>query len=66
MPRSARGRAPRCVNRRARVTAAFSGVLVLLGVAVLVETAVLGGGIGYLLGVLFMLAGGLRLYLSSR
>jgi hypothetical protein len=54
------------VNRRARVTAAFSGVLVLLGVAVLVETAVLGGGIGYLLGVLFVLAGGLRLYLSSR
>jgi hypothetical protein len=27
---------------------------------------VLGGGLGLLLGVLFVLAGGLRLYLSSR
>jgi hypothetical protein len=66
VPRFARSRTPCRVNRRARMTAAFSGVLVLLGLAVLVETAVLGGGIGYLLGVLFMLAGGLRLYLSSR
>jgi hypothetical protein len=66
MPGPARGRAPRSVNRRGRATAVFSGVLVLLGVAVLVETAVLGGGIGYLLGALFMLAGGLRLYLSTR
>jgi hypothetical protein len=54
------------VNPRARATAVFSGILVLMGAAVLVETAVLGGGIAYLLGVIFMLAGGLRLYLSTR
>jgi hypothetical protein len=37
-----------------------------MGVALLVETAVLGGGAGLLLGGLFVLAGGLRLYLSIR
>jgi hypothetical protein len=51
---------------RARATVVLSSVLVVLGVALIVETAVLGGGLGLLLGVLFVLAGGLRLYLSSR
>ena len=51
---------------RARTTLAFSAVLLVLGIALIVETAVLGGGIGLLLGALFVLAGGLRLYLSSR
>ena len=51
---------------RNRATAAFSGLLVVLGVALIVETAVLGGGLGLLLGALFVLAGGLRLYLSFR
>jgi hypothetical protein len=53
-------------SNRVRVTRIFSGVLLALGVALIVETAVLGGGIGLLLGALFVLAGGLRLYLSSR
>ena len=67
MPGSPRGRAPRGVSSaRGRATAILSFVLVAIGVALIVETAVLGGGIGYLLGVLFALAGGLRLYLSSR
>ena len=44
----------------------LSGALVLLGLVLIVETAVLGGGIGLLLGALFLLAGGLRLYLSFR
>jgi hypothetical protein len=47
----------------------FSAVLVVLGVAVFVRTAVAGGGLlalGYVLGVLLVLAGGLRLYLSRR
>jgi hypothetical protein len=45
-------------------TIALSGLLVLLGAVVAVETVLLGGGIGLLLGPLFILAGGLRIYLS--
>jgi len=48
------------------VTIAISAVLVILGAAILVETAMVGGGIGYLLGALFAAAGGLRLYLAAR
>jgi hypothetical protein len=47
----------------------LSAILVVLGVAVVVRTAVAGGGflaLGYVLGVLLVLAGGLRLYLSRR
>jgi hypothetical protein len=43
-------------------TSALSALLVLLGLAVLVETALLGGGVGFLLGALLVLAGGLRIY----
>jgi hypothetical protein len=48
---------------RAGATAVFSLLLVLLGLGAIVETALLGGGIGFLLGALLALAGGLRLYL---
>jgi hypothetical protein len=51
---------------RVRVTRILSSALVVLGLVLIVETAVLGGGIGLLLGALFLLAGGLRLYLSFR
>lgn len=51
---------------RAGATAALSAVLVVLGLVLIVETAVVGGGIGFLLGALFVLAGGLRLYLYRR
>lgn len=51
---------------RSRTTAALSVALVALGVALIVETAVLEGGIGYVLGALFVLAGAGRLYLSLR
>jgi hypothetical protein len=47
----------------------LSALLLVLGVAVVVRTAVAGGGIlalGYVLGTLLMLAGALRLYLSRR
>jgi hypothetical protein len=47
----------------------LSALLVVLGVAVVVRTAVAGGGIlalGYVLGTLLVLAGALRLYLSRR
>jgi hypothetical protein len=46
-------------------TLVFSGLLVLLGLAIIIRTIVagVGGGIGLLIGALFILAGGLRVYL---
>jgi hypothetical protein len=49
---------------RRRATLVLSVVLVGIGVVLLVETALYGGGIGYLFGALFLLAGALRGYLS--
>ena len=46
--------------------AVFGVVAMGLGVALIVETAILGGGIGYLLGVLFFAVGAGRLYLLFR
>lgn len=54
------GRAP------AAATLILSGVLVALGVALIVETVVVGGRLGYLLGALFLLAGSLRIYLTTK
>ena len=54
------------MNRR-RVTAGVSALIVVLGVVLLIETAVMGGGTtGYILGLLFVLAGAGRFYLSRR
>jgi hypothetical protein len=47
-------------------TALFGLVAIGLGIALLVETARKGGGLGYLLGVLFLALGAGRLYLLSR
>jgi hypothetical protein len=49
-------------------TLVLSGLLVVLGVAIVVRTlaAGAGGGLGLLIGALFMLAGGLRIYLQRR
>lgn len=49
-------------------TYVLSGLLVVLGVAILVRTlaAGVGGGLGLLLGTLFVLAGGLRFYAQRR
>ena len=46
-------------------TLVFSVVLVLVGMAIIVRTiaAGVGGGLGLLIGALFILAGGLRVYL---
>jgi hypothetical protein len=41
----------------------FAAVFVGLGIALLVQTARSGGGVGYLLGVLFIGLGAGRLYL---
>lgn len=54
------------MNIRAWLTSALSGLVVVLGVVLIVETALVGGGVGYLLGALLVLAGGLRIYLSGR
>jgi hypothetical protein len=49
-------------------TTIFSALLVAIGVAIVVRTIALGvgGGLGLLLGSLFVLAGGLRLYLQRQ
>ena len=50
-----------------RTTVVFGFVVVVLGIALLVETAAHGGGsVGYLLGVLFVALGIGRLYLVRR
>jgi hypothetical protein len=65
--------APRCrsqggVKNRpgVKTTAVLSAVLVVLGTILIAETALVGGGVGYVLGSILALAGGLRLYLSLR
>ena len=45
-------------------TVALSLLLVAIGLALIVRTAQLGGGAGFLLGTLFLVAGAGRLYLS--
>jgi hypothetical protein len=57
------------VRPRNNLVKILSGLMVVLGLAVIVRTAVAGGGVlalGYVLGALLVLAGGLRLYLSRR
>ena len=45
----------------------FGVLFVGLGLALLVETAVAGGGaVGYVLGLLFVALGGMRVYLLRR
>jgi uncharacterized membrane protein HdeD (DUF308 family) len=51
---------------RRRVTVLLSGLLVVLGAVLVVETALAGGGIGYVFGALLVLAGAGRLYVSRR
>ena len=41
-------------------------VMVLLGVAIVVRTAVLGGGAGLVIGALLAVAGGMRLWAETR
>jgi len=51
---------------RGPATALLAAVTALLGVVLIVETAVVGGSLGFLLGALFLAAGGLRLALVLR
>jgi hypothetical protein len=50
------------------ITFVLSGMLVVLGVAIIVRTFAegIGGGLGLLIGALFILAGAGRLYLQRR
>jgi hypothetical protein len=50
------------------ITYVLSGLLVVLGVAILIQTfaAGVGGGLGLVIGALFILAGGARLYLQRQ
>ena len=50
-------------------TGAMSIAMIVIGAALIVRTLVAGGGVsatGLVLGILFMFAGGARLYLRSR
>ena len=53
------------MSRRAAI-AAFSGLLMAVGLTLLVETVLVGGQAGYAIGGAFVLAGAARLYLSLR
>lgn len=50
------------------IATVLSAVLIVLGLAIIVRTvaAGVGGGLGLLLGALFVLAGGLRVYLQRQ
>ena len=50
------------------ITAVLSGMLVVLGLAVIVRTLIagVGGGLGILFGVMLVLAGAARLYLQRQ
>jgi hypothetical protein len=54
------------VNRYPLVVGVFSVLCVGLGIALIVQTARLGGGIGYVIGVLFIGLGVGRFYLQRR
>lgn len=49
-------------------TTVFAGLFILLGLAIVVRTIAsgLGGGLGLLLGAMFIVAGALRLYLQRQ
>jgi hypothetical protein len=56
---------PRQLHRS--TTRVLSFAMIVIGVALLVRTITLGGGAtGILLGVLFVAAGGARIYLQTR
>jgi hypothetical protein len=50
------------------IASVLSGIIVALGAAIIVRTLLegTGGGLGLLIGALFVVAGGARLYLQFR
>jgi hypothetical protein len=52
---------------QARTTIFLSGLLVALGIVLVIETTLAGGGaVGYLLGAMLALVGAFRVYLARR
>ena len=49
-----------------RSVALFALIFIVLGIALVVRTAIAGGGVGYLLGILFIGLGAGRLHLLRR
>jgi len=47
-------------------TVVLSALMAVLGVVLIVETALVGGSLGFLIGALFLAAGSLRLFLVMR
>src|SRR5262249_42756758 len=64
VPRDGRGREEGGMNAYGNTTVAISIVTMGLGVALIAVTAAHGGGIGILLGLLFLALGAGRLYLA--
>ena len=54
------------MNRYPPLVVVLGAITAGLGVALIVETAVKGGGVGYLLGLLFVAVGAGRIYLLRR
>ena len=63
LPRDDRRGQESCADASDGSSFVFAAVLIALGVALVVQTARAGGGVGYLLGVLFVGLGAGRLYL---
>lgn len=47
-------------------TVVLSALMSVLGVVLIVETALVGGSLGFLIGALFLAAGSLRLFVVMR
>jgi hypothetical protein len=56
----------RRIGWRDASTLTFAVVFLGIGIALIVETAVVGGGIGYVIGLLFVAAGAGRFYVTWR
>jgi hypothetical protein len=54
------------VKHYAQATLVLSCLFVALGLAIIIRTAQVGGGVGYLIGVLFLGLGIGRIYLQRR
>jgi hypothetical protein len=54
------------VNWYRDVVATFGVVAIAIGIALIVRTAIAGGGVGILIGLLFVALGAGRLYLLRR
>jgi hypothetical protein len=66
VPRHGRGRAEGRVNWYRDLVFTFGLVAIAIGVALIVRTIVNGGGVGIIIGLLFIALGAGRLYLLRR